>query len=69
MNCRCGHPEKDHVQGGRCRVPDCPCELFQPGETLRGTAPPGAGQPSVVRRRPMWGSGSVSRSTSVAPGG
>jgi S1-C subfamily serine protease len=38
MNCVCGHPEKDHVQGGRCRVPDCPCELFRPGDTLRGPA-------------------------------
>jgi hypothetical protein len=36
MNCICGHPEKDHVQGGRCRVPDCPCEFFRPGDTLRG---------------------------------
>jgi hypothetical protein len=36
MNCICGHPEKDHVRGGRCRVPDCPCELFRPGDTLAG---------------------------------
>ena len=34
MNCVCGHPEKDHVRGGHCRVPDCPCELFRPGDTL-----------------------------------
>jgi serine protease Do len=31
MNCICGHRESDHVDGGRCRVPDCPCEHFQPG--------------------------------------
>jgi hypothetical protein len=34
MNCRCGHPERAHVAGGRCRVPDCPCEGFEPGDTL-----------------------------------
>ena len=34
MNCVCGHPENDHVRGGRCRVLDCPCELFRPGDTL-----------------------------------
>jgi serine protease Do len=34
MNCVCGHPERDHVRGGRCRVPDCPCERFRPGDTL-----------------------------------
>jgi hypothetical protein len=34
MSCVCGHPERDHVQGGRCRVPDCPCEHFRPGDTL-----------------------------------
>jgi hypothetical protein len=34
MNCRCGHPERAHVDGGRCRVPDCPCERFEPGDTL-----------------------------------
>jgi hypothetical protein len=35
MNCRCGHPERAHVGGGRCSVPDCPCERFEPGDTLR----------------------------------
>jgi hypothetical protein len=34
MKCVCGHPERVHVNGGRCRVPDCPCETFIPGETL-----------------------------------
>ena len=34
MNCICGHTDRDHVAGGRCRVPDCPCEHFQPGDTL-----------------------------------
>jgi hypothetical protein len=34
MNCRCGHPERAHVAGGRCRVPDCPCEDFESGDTL-----------------------------------
>jgi len=43
MNCVCGHPEHDHVRGGRCRVPDCPCERFRPGETLRQAALPGPG--------------------------
>ena len=32
--CVCGHDERTHVAGGRCRVPDCPCEHFQPGETM-----------------------------------
>jgi len=30
MNCICGHPDHDHGPSGRCRVPDCPCEQFQP---------------------------------------
>jgi len=30
MVCICGHPEVDHVLGGRCRVPECPCDRFQP---------------------------------------
>lgn len=34
MNCICGHTDRDHVAGGRCRVPDCPCEHFQPGDTI-----------------------------------
>jgi serine protease Do len=38
MNCVCGHPESDHVGHGRCRVPDCPCEMFQPGDTLASGA-------------------------------
>jgi hypothetical protein len=32
MHCICGHLEREHVLGGRCRVPDCPCEHFQPGQ-------------------------------------
>ena len=28
--CICGHPEGDHVFGGPCRVPECPCDRFQP---------------------------------------
>ncbi len=42
MRCICGHAEKEHVPGGRCRVPDCPCELFQPGfvSSTLGWAPP-----------------------------
>lgn len=44
MNCVCGHPEKDHVLGGHCRVPDCPCEHFRPGDTLRPVGLP----------RPSW---------------
>lgn len=35
MNCVCGHRDRDHVASGRCRVPDCPCEHYQPGDTLR----------------------------------
>ena len=34
MNCLCGHPQWEHVLGGRCRVLDCPCERFEPGDTL-----------------------------------
>jgi hypothetical protein len=34
MNCICGHREQAHMAGGRCRVPDCPCERFQPGDTV-----------------------------------
>ena len=34
MKCVCGHADRDHVAGGRCRVPDCPCEHFQPGDTV-----------------------------------
>lgn len=69
MNCVCGHHEKDHVQGGRCRVPDCPCELFRPGDTLRQTVRPGAGPQTdlLVRRHPMGEGVSVSRSMSVTP--
>jgi serine protease Do len=54
MHCRCGHREQDHVGGGRCRVPDCPCETFQPGDTLRGTA--SAGGP---RAGAGWRAGSL----------
>lgn len=31
MTCVCGHPDSDHGLTGECRVPDCPCEQFQPG--------------------------------------
>jgi hypothetical protein len=34
MNCICGHREQNHMAGGRCRAPDCPCERFQPGDTV-----------------------------------
>jgi hypothetical protein len=34
MHCVCGHPERAHVSGGRCCVPDCACEYFQPGDTV-----------------------------------
>jgi len=34
MHCICGHSERAHVAGGRCRVPDCPCERFEPGDTV-----------------------------------
>lgn len=50
MSCVCGHPEQDHVLGGRCRVPDCPCEQFRPGDTIR-----------LGHRRPGWGGGSAPR--------
>jgi hypothetical protein len=54
MNCVCGHEEKEHVPGGKCRVPDCSCEMFQPGVMIRtarrlaDTAFPGS-------RDPNWG--------------
>jgi serine protease Do len=38
MTCVCGHPDHDHTASGKCRVPDCPCEQFQPGYTLQGQA-------------------------------
>jgi hypothetical protein len=34
MNCVCGHADRDHVLGGRCRVPDCPCQRYEPGDTV-----------------------------------
>jgi hypothetical protein len=56
MNCVCGHPEKDHVRGGKCRVPDCPCELFRPGDTLGVRAWPGATAPACTREG-VWTTG------------
>ena len=32
MSCVCGHPSDDHDLTGQCRVPDCRCEQFQPGD-------------------------------------
>jgi hypothetical protein len=46
MNCRCGHPERAHVNGGRCRVLDCPCERFEPGDTLPAGERRGHARPS-----------------------
>ena len=46
MNCICGHPEQLHVAGGRCRVPDCSCERFQPGDTVPEPASATHGFPS-----------------------
>ena len=28
--CVCNHPENAHSMSGRCRVPGCPCESYQP---------------------------------------
>ena len=69
MNCICGHPEKDHVQAGRCRVPDCPCELFRPGDTLRaaGSFEPGPASGHLVCCGPTWGGTSVPPSMPVTP--
>jgi hypothetical protein len=39
MHCVCGHPERAHVGGGRCRIPDCPCERFEPGDTIANIHP------------------------------
>jgi len=33
MSCVCGHREHDHSPLGQCRVPDCPCQQFEPGNT------------------------------------
>ncbi|HEU4367516.1 MAG TPA: PDZ domain-containing protein [Methylomirabilota bacterium] len=55
MNCVCGHPEKDHALGSRCRVPDCPCELFRPGDTLGTTLRRAKWVGLLGRGRPRWG--------------
>jgi hypothetical protein len=36
--CLCGHRERDHMMSGRCRVPGCLCERFEPmpGIGIRG---------------------------------
>ena len=34
MSCVCGHPDHDHGLNGKCRVPDCPCEQFQPADGI-----------------------------------
>ena len=49
MNCVCGHPDQDHVLGGRCRIPDCPCERFQPGDTLAWSTRPAEAASSRLR--------------------
>jgi hypothetical protein len=69
MNCVCGHPQKDHVPGGRCRVPDCPCELFRPGDTLRaaGSFQPGQAPGHLVCCDPTWGGTSAPLSMPVGP--
>jgi hypothetical protein len=46
MRCLCGHEEKDHPLGGRCRVPDCPCAEYRPLTEI-GRRAPGYGE---VRR-------------------
>lgn len=53
MHCMCGHDERDHVHGGRCRVPDCPCERFQPVPEIAGNhrfAPRAVWAASALRR-------------------
>jgi hypothetical protein len=62
MNCLCGHPRSEHVRGGRCREVDCPCERFEPGDTLGsidrasylGVAGPATGQSSPRTSPWMW---------------
>ena len=53
MNCLCGHPERAHVRGGQCRVPDCPCERFHPGDTLDLARVLGAGGVAALVRYPL----------------
>jgi hypothetical protein len=51
MSYTCGHPERAHVGGGRCRVPDCPCERVEPGDTIaREFAVTSAHTPAHVER-------------------
>lgn len=61
MSCICGHPERDHVQGSRCRVPDCPCELFRPGDTIARPASAGGEPRQPGHRGPGWGGASAPR--------
>jgi hypothetical protein len=37
LTCVCNHPENAHSMSGRCRVPGCPCEHYQP---MPEVAPP-----------------------------
>lgn len=68
MNCVCGHPEKDHVPG-RCCVPDCPCERFQPGDTLGAveSCEPGPDSGHLVCCGPTWCIMSVPPPIAVVP--
>lgn len=63
MRCLCGHDEKDHPLGGRCRVPGCPCTEYQPlteigrrhRETARWSSPLRDLLAALVPRRPPAG--------------
>ena len=59
MVCICGHEEVDHVRGGRCRVPECPCERFQPVPQVdqRRPAPRFVFQDTQMARREVMPSG------------
>ena len=30
LTCVCNHPADAHTMSGRCRVPGCPCDSYQP---------------------------------------
>lgn len=51
--CVCGHPEADHGMSGRCHVPSCPCEQFEPVPQIAGVAWPRPPIPVVGPWGPM----------------
>lgn len=59
MSCVCGHPDHDHGLNGKCRVPDCPCEQFQPADGINPRAE------SAARR--ALGRGAISSGGEIRP--